>query len=91
MLKDNLGIEKISKKLDGFYNFDFKTFLSELKKQKTKLSLPAQADWKDFFKQYKTEINALQAENNQTDKAIDQMIYELYELTEDEIKIVEDD
>jgi type I restriction-modification system DNA methylase subunit/REP element-mobilizing transposase RayT len=89
LLKDNLETEKISKKLNAFYDFDFKTFLDELKKLKIKLLLPDQAEWKDFFEQYKTEINQLQSEISKTDKEIDQMVYELYDLTEDEIKIVE--
>ncbi|GAI65506.1 unnamed protein product [marine sediment metagenome] len=38
---------------------------------------------------YKNEINQLQYEINITDKKIDQMVYELYGLTEEEIKIVE--
>ena len=89
LLKDNLEIEKISKKLNTFYDFDFKTFLAELKKLKIKLSLSDQAEWKEFFEQYKAEINQLQSEISKTDKEIDQMVYELYGLTEEEIKIVE--
>ena len=89
LLKDNLYVLKISKKLESFYEYDFKTFLTELKKQKIKLSLSDQADWKDFFEQYKTEINLLQSEISKTDKEIDQMVYGLYGLTEEEIRIVE--
>ena len=90
LLMDNLEIDKISKKLATFYKFDFKMFLLELKKQKITLSLSQQSEWKDFFVQYKTEINQLQSEINKTDKEIDQMVYELYGLTEEEIKIVEE-
>ena len=35
-VKDNFEIVRISKKLDAFYETDFKTFISELKKQKIK-------------------------------------------------------
>lgn len=42
-----------------------------------------------IFNVYKSEINALQAEIDATDKTIDQMVYELYGLTEEEIAIVE--
>jgi hypothetical protein len=88
-LTDNLNIEKPSKKLESFYKYDFKTFVSELKKKKVILSLTQQDEWEDYFKAYKTEINTLQAEINQIDREIDKMVYELYGLTEDEIKIVE--
>ncbi|OQX73690.1 MAG: hypothetical protein B6D61_12260 [Bacteroidetes bacterium 4484_249] len=89
-IKDNFEIEKISKKLDNFYDFDFKTFVGELKKQKIKLSLVQQDEWEDYFNSYKTGINNLLAEINKTDKEIDQMVYKLYGLTDDEIKIVEE-
>ena len=89
-VKDNFEIEKISKKLEAFYNYDFKTFVAELKKQKIQLSLIQQDEWEEYFNAYKTEINQIQTEINKTDKEIDQMVYKLYELTEEEIKIVEE-
>jgi type I restriction-modification system DNA methylase subunit len=89
-VKDNFEIEKISKRLDTFYDFDFKTFIAELKKQKIKLSLVQQDEWEEYFNAYKSEVNQLQSEIEKTDKEIDQMVYELYGLTEEEIKIVEE-
>ncbi|MCK4662802.1 MAG: N-6 DNA methylase [Bacteroidales bacterium] len=80
---------KISKKLDAFYETDFKTFVAELKKQKLTLSLIQQDAWEEYFTAYKTEINQLQYEISKTDKKIDQMVYELYGLTPEEIEIVE--
>ncbi len=88
-IKDNFEIEKTSKKLEDFYNNDFKTFVTELKKQKIKLSLVQQDEWEEYFNVYKSEINQLQYEINSIDKEIDKLVYELYELTEAEIKIVE--
>ncbi len=88
-IKSNLEIQKISKKLQNFYNFEFKTFISELKKQKIKLSFKDQDKWEDYFDSYKQEINELQNKINQTDKEIDKMVYQLYELTDKEIEIVE--
>jgi type I restriction-modification system DNA methylase subunit len=46
-------------------------------------------EWLDLFEENKQKAQALQAQINQTDAAIDAMVYELYGLTEDEIKIVE--
>ena len=88
-VQDNLGIEKISKKLSRFYDYDFKTFLAELKRKKVKLSLSEQDRWEEYFNQYKSEIQELQAEIDRTDREIDQMVYELYGLTEKEIELVE--
>ncbi|MBT6688054.1 MAG: N-6 DNA methylase [Bacteroidetes bacterium] len=89
LVKDNLAITIISKKTDAFYDFDFKSFLSELKKQKVTLSLSDQSEWKDFFESTKSEINQIQSEIEKTDKEIDQMVYELYSLSDEEIKIIE--
>ena len=88
-IKTNFLVENISKKLASFYDYDFKSFVSELQKQKIKLSLVQQDEWEDYFNSYKNEINQLQAEINKTDKEIDQMVYALYKLTEEEIGIVE--
>ena len=79
----------ISKKLETFYNYDFKTLITELRKQKVTLSLSRQDEWEEYFTSYKDEINQLQDEIHTTDKEIDQMVYKLYGLTEEEIGIVE--
>ena len=68
---------------------DFKAFLAELKKAKVKLSLAEEAEWMDYFNQQRSKAQALKAEIDKTDKEIDQLVYKLYELTEEEIKIVE--
>lgn len=41
------------------------------------------------FENEKAKANAIQQVIDTTDKEIDQMVYQLYSLTEDEIKIVE--
>ncbi|WP_179320365.1 Eco57I restriction-modification methylase domain-containing protein [Winogradskyella helgolandensis] len=47
-------------------------------------------EWLDLFEENKQKAQALQTQINQTDKEIDQMVYELYGLTEEEIRIVEE-
>jgi hypothetical protein len=42
-----------------------------------------------YFNKKKTEANALQSEINRIDKEIDQMVYQLYGHTPEEIAIVE--
>jgi type I restriction-modification system DNA methylase subunit len=46
-------------------------------------------EWMEVFETKKAEAQALKAEIDKTDKAIDAMVYELYGLTDDEIAIVE--
>ena len=88
-LQDNLGIAKVTAALERFDELDFKAFVAELKKQKVALSLTQQDEWEDYFNQYKADCNALFAQITATDKEIDQMVYQLYGLTEEEIKVVE--
>ena len=90
LLQDNLNLEKISKKLSSYYDLDFKDFLSELKKEKITLSLSDQSEWKDFFESTKNNILQYQAEIKETENKIDQLVYELYGLSAEEIKIVEE-
>ena len=42
-----------------------------------------------YFNDQKQQVKDLKIEIDKTDKEIDQMVYELYGLTEEEIKIVE--
>ena len=88
-LQDNLGVQKVTAALEHFDEQDFKAFVAELKKQKIFLSLAQQDEWEDYFNQYKANCNALSAKIAATDKEIDRMVYELYGLTQDEIKVVE--
>ena len=88
-LQENLGIAKITAALERFDEMDFKAFVAELKKQKISLSLAQQDEWEDYFNQYKADCNALSAQIAATDKEIDRMVYDLYGLSEDEIKVVE--
>lgn len=89
LLQSKFPIDKPSKKLQNWSELDFKGFLAELKKAKVQLSLEEEAEWLTYFNKKKTEANALQAEIDRIDKQIDQMVYALYGLTEEEIAIVE--
>lgn len=88
-LQQNFAHIKIKGGLTQFWQLSFADFVNELKKQKIKLTLAEQDEWEDYFTQYQTHLTALQQTISQTDKTIDQMVYQLYGLTDDEIKIVE--
>lgn len=88
-LEESLGVQKITAALERFDEADFAALMAELKKQKISLTLTQQDEWEDYFTQYKAACNALTAQIAATDKEIDQMVYQLYGLTEDEIKVVE--
>ena len=54
-----------------------------------KLSLTEETEWEAYFLQEAKQALALKSEITKTDQEIDRMVYELYGLTEEEIKIVE--
>jgi type I restriction-modification system DNA methylase subunit len=88
-LQSKFPIPKPSTKLQNWPDLDFKGFLGELKKAKVQLSLSEEADWMAYFNEQKQKALTLQSEINRIDAEIDQLVYELYGLTEEEIRIVE--
>ncbi|WP_090752578.1 hypothetical protein [Nonlabens sp. Hel1_33_55] len=98
------NIEKTSKKLESWHELEFADFLKELNKaikatnkirsKENHPEIPAltkldEMDWMDAFEVKKKEAQELQTQIQQTEKQIDQMVYKLYGLTEEEIAIVE--
>lgn len=77
-------------KLKDFYTLSFNEFIRELKKQKVSLTKKYEFELMDVFEQEKDKILTLKSEIKNTDKEIDKMVYELYGLTEEEVKIVDD-
>ena len=101
LLSSKFSLNKMSNKLIQWNYYDFSTFTKELDKvrKKTakeneteynKLSLSEEAEWMQYFNEQKQKAEELKAEIDKTDKEIDQMVYELYGLTEEEINIVEE-
>ena len=90
LLQSKFDLPKPSTKLKNWPSLDFKGFLAELEKAKMpKLSLDEEAEWMGYFNKKKAEANALQSEIDRVDNEIDQMVYALYGLSEEEIGIVE--
>lgn len=89
-LMDNLENVRISNNLERFDETDYKEFIKELSKQKIKLSLIQQDEWEDYFSSYKSDIIGLKSEIENIDNEINQKVYEVYGLTDEEIKIVEE-
>lgn len=89
LLQSKFSTLNINTKLEKWFTLSFADFSKELSKQKIKLSLQEQSEWLGFFEQQKQQALAIKNEIDTTDAAIDKMVYALYGLTEDEIKIVE--
>jgi type I restriction-modification system DNA methylase subunit/REP element-mobilizing transposase RayT len=87
--------ERLSNKLQNWYGLDFSEFIKEIYKainigNGKKLSKADEMEWMEVFESKKEEIHKIKTEIDKTDKEIDQMVYKLYDLTEEEIKIVEE-
>ena len=87
-LTENFEGVKITAALQTFDTMDFKSFVAELKKQKIKLTLSQQDEWEDYFTGRVAECQELTAQIKATDNEIDNRVFDLYGLTEEERRIV---
>jgi len=90
LLQSNFKLKKITEKIWDFFSYDFNELISELKKQRIKIELKKQIEWKELFNEFKTHLNELNLKISSTDKEIDNLVYNLYCLTKDEIALVEE-
>lgn len=88
-IKAEFNFEKTTQTLEKIDEYDFKTFLAELKKVKANVFASQKIEWAGTFTTYKNECNELSQKIADTDHEIDQKVYALYGLTDDEIAIVE--
>ena len=89
-LERKFALTELPKKLQDWYLLSYAEFIKELEKKKVKLSLSEEAEWETYFSTEAKKALELKAQIEKTDKEIDHLVYALYELTEDEIKIVEE-
>lgn len=89
LLQSKYEIDKLSTKLQNWYELDFKQFIAELKKKKVVLSLSEEAEWMSYFNEKKAEAKELKSKIDATDNEIDLLVYKLYDLTYDEVLIVD--
>lgn len=86
LLKANYNVEKIPSALSEFYKLDFKEFL---KISKIKVPLSEQGEVLEFFESFKAKCAELNSQLKATDERINTAVYKLYNLSDDEIKVVE--
>ena len=100
LVKSKFGDLKLTTKLRSWHQLDFNLFLKDLEKVRkkyakeneteyNKISLEEQAEWMQYFNEQRQKADELKRKIEKTDREIDQMVYELYGLTQEEIEIVE--
>ena len=93
-IQSKYQIEIFSRKLQNWHELAFSEFIKELnnvikKSVAEKLSKSDEMEWMELFEKKKAEAQTLKSDIDKTDREIDQMVYELYGLTHEEIRIVE--
>ncbi|MDO4441778.1 MAG: TaqI-like C-terminal specificity domain-containing protein [Moraxella sp.] len=88
-LERKFELSDFSKNLQSWHTLDYKAFIKELAKKKIKLSLSDEAEWEDYFIDQQQKAAALASQIDRTDHEINQLVYELYGLTDEEIEVVE--
>ena len=83
---------KLSKKLQAWWELpDFASFRAEIKKVfKADIPLADRTDWEDWITRDRAEIARLSAEITQAETEIDRIVYDLFDLTDDEIALLEE-
>ena len=84
----------LTRKLENWHELDFADFIKELNKAikkvgGTPLTKKDEFEWLELFEDKKKKAQELQTQITQTEKQIDQMVYDLYGLTKEERDIVE--
>lgn len=89
-IQKEFGIDKLSQKLEKYYKLSEDEFMDELRKKKVDTKVRKNREYleREFNESIKI-INPVLQEIKQTDDKIDKMVYELYELTDKEIGIIE--
>jgi len=82
-------IQKFSGRLKDWHNLEFNEFTNELNKLKIKVDANKVFDFIDIFKREQLKINAFRKIIDNTDKEIDSLIYNLYQLNESEIEQID--
>lgn len=86
LLQTRYELDKISRKLQTFWELDFSEFKKQLKLKK--LALKEEEELLDFFEEHKKELSEIQTEIDKQDRIIDDMVFDLYGLSEEEREVV---
>jgi hypothetical protein len=82
--------KKINKKLKDIQNLEFNEFIKEIKKVSSiHLSLEKLDEWEDYFTEKKNKLHDLQNRINSIDNEINKIVYEIYSISPDEIKTID--
>ncbi|MDR2623536.1 MAG: hypothetical protein LBC39_03030 [Methanobrevibacter sp.] len=88
-LISDFKVSKLNKKLINYYNLSFDELYKEIKKQNKSIKRREKDLLEEEFNDSIGIIKSLNFKIENTDKKINKLVYELYELTDEEIAIIE--
>ena len=81
---------KLTNRLREWWTLDFKSFQAEIKKAfKADIPLKQRNDWEIFLREEGEKVRRLTAEIEQAERDIDAIVYKLFDLTPDDIALLE--
>ena len=89
LLKSKFSLEKLPQKLINWYKLENNQFLKELKILSLNLNLTEESEWLSYFNQQKESIVSIVSQIADTENEINHLIYEYYNLTNEEIREIE--
>lgn len=83
--------KKLNQKLTAWWNLDFPVFRAEVKKVfERDISLSERDEWEDWLTGRREQHERRTAEIVRLETKLNQRVYELFELTPDEIQVIEE-
>lgn len=84
------GDGRLSRKLESWWELDFPGFLAEVKRVlKTDVPLRQRGEWESFLAENRAAVQRLTAEIDAAEREIDAIVYGLFDLTPEEIALLE--
>ncbi len=82
---------KLTGKLQNFFALDFAAFRAEVEKTfKTEIPVKDRGGWEKYLAEKSADVIKLSADIKAAERKIDAIVYKLFDLTPDEIKLLED-
>jgi len=90
LIKRKFDLSTLPRKIENWDKLNFEDLIKEFKKKKISLSLKDEMQWEELFNEEKSKSNSMSNELAVNKAQIDQLVYQLYDLTPEEIAIIEE-
>jgi len=90
-IKINFKMKQINQKIKNFFKLDFVEFMNEIQRfSSVKMSPKEQGRWNEYFEDEKEKLIKLMNQIKKCDEEIDQIVYDMYNLTNEERTTIEE-